>query len=155
MPGVVQALANLNLVVKGVKCNAVLLIKQVCSLCPDHQNCSPSVVTSERFWIEALFHHCKPLYKLPQHAYPYPKKTKILEHAVRNICFNCIIQWIVKPDREQERRLPCRCHHIAEAWTPRIPPRSSFLAQCAPFPMQCIKELNHGRNHTGGRHHQQ
>lgn len=110
-----SAFANLILVVKGVKCNAVLLIKQVCLLCPDHLNCSPLVVTSEHFWIEALFHHCKSLYKLPQHAYPYPKKTKILEHAVRNICFNCIIRWIVKTDREQETpslQMPSYCRSM-------------------------------------------
>lgn len=45
----IQVFANLILVVKREKCHAVLLIKQVCSLCPDNWNLPPSVATSEFF----------------------------------------------------------------------------------------------------------
>lgn len=91
-----------------MQCSAA--IEQISLFCLDHQHFAPSVVTSEHFCIEAQLHHCKALYKLPQQAYPYPKQTQTLEHAVKNICFSHIIQWIVQPDTEQEKpslQMPC------------------------------------------------
>ena len=127
--GLLQAFANLILVVQGGKRNAALPVKQVCSLRLDHQNLPPSAVTSERFWIEAQLHRCKALHKLPQQAYPYPKKSKILKHAVQSICFNHIIWWIV---REEKSSLPTPSYCRSMNTKKRNSPRSWFLAQCAP-----------------------
>lgn len=85
-------------------------IEQICLFCQDHQHLTSSVITSERFCIEAQFHYCKALYKWPQQAYSCPKQTQTLEHAVRNICLSHIIPWIVQPDTEQEKpslQMPC------------------------------------------------
>lgn len=138
----IQAFADLILVLKGKKCHAMLLIKQVCSLCPDHWTLLPSVATSKYFPIETI----SSLYKLLHQTDPSPKPD---HHKVKNIFFNCITERIVKPDRTKENTFLVNAitlqkhQHQNQQFSQRFIPGIVHKMFYAPFPVKCIKRIKH------------
>lgn len=75
------------------------------------------------------------------------KKTKVLSHAMKNICFNHIMQYIVKPDTQQETSIFLANAIILQRHEHQRKNSSykSIPGPVSSLPLQCMEELNHGK----------
>lgn len=93
------------------------------------------------------------LYKLLHQTYPSPKRSPCIEKYPSQLCHTEDRLSLTEQERTPSLQMPPYCRSINIKTRHFL--RGSFLMQYAPFPVQCIKELNNRKSHTGGSYQPQ
>lgn len=144
----IQAFANLIILVKGDKCHAML---QTSLLTLSRPLESPTLCCYSRILLN--WNIVSSLYKLLHQTYPSPKRPPCSEKYVSQLCHTEDRLSLTEQERTPSLQMPSYCRSINIKTRNFL--RGLSLVQYAPFPVQCIKELNNRKSHTGGSYQPQ